>query len=109
MIGEWKMYTWIEISLGMLSTFIVGIIVGHYIWKNNKLIHHQNGEERMIRSKFECWNCGIVYKRFLNFQCPNCKIDYFDSWKYKIDWKNWFLDMSIAFKKLSDALNQENM
>jgi len=61
----------------------------------------------MIRSKFVCWNCGHIYKRFINFQCPNCKIEYFDSWKYAIDWKKWFKDISVSFGKISDVLENK--
>lgn len=59
----------------------------------------------MLRSKFICWNCGIFYKRFLNFQCPNCKVEYFNPWR-NIDLKKWCLDMSVALRKLSDAMQK---
>ena len=62
-----------------------------------------------LRCYFVCWNCGIDYKRFLNFQCPNCKVEYFDSWMYEFDWKSWAEKMVIASKKLSDAMELKKM
>ena len=60
-------------------------------------------------TKVECWNCGIEYSYFWRGAiCPNCKAEYHDGWIYDIDWIKWAKELSVAAKKLADAMETNN-